>query len=156
MKALICLDFDGVIHSYTSGWRGPRCIPDPPVEGALPFIVKMLDHFKVAIYSSRSHRWFGRLAMQRWLRHHLTALAPVYELTPAWWLDRIQRTAFAEPTWMDEVDIAVSGVISEIMWPTYKPAALVTIDDRALTFNGDWPTLRELADFQPWNKRAPA
>ena len=27
-KPILCLDFDGVLHSYTSGWRGAR-IPDP-------------------------------------------------------------------------------------------------------------------------------
>ena len=39
-KPIICLDFDGVIHSYTSGWKGAAVIPDPPVPGALEFIVE--------------------------------------------------------------------------------------------------------------------
>ncbi len=38
MKPILCLDFDGVIHSYTSGWKGADVIPDPPVEGAMQFI----------------------------------------------------------------------------------------------------------------------
>ena len=36
--AIVCLDFDGVIHSYSSGWKGPREIPDPPVPGAIRWI----------------------------------------------------------------------------------------------------------------------
>lgn len=29
-KPILCLDFDGVIHSYASGWKGADVIPDPP------------------------------------------------------------------------------------------------------------------------------
>ena len=40
------------------------------------------------------------------------------------------------------------------MW-TAKPPAIVSIDDRALTFTGDWkdfPTER-LLSFKPWNRK---
>ena len=37
-KPILCLDFDGVIHSYSSGWKGAAVIPDPPVDGAMRFI----------------------------------------------------------------------------------------------------------------------
>ena len=37
-----------------------------------------------------------------------------------------------------------------------KPPAMVTIDDRALTFDGTWPAIEMLKAFQPWNKRTRA
>ena len=53
---IICVDFDGVLHSYTSGWRGAGNIPDPPVDGALEWLIDAVEGGKVqiAIYSSRS------------------------------------------------------------------------------------------------------
>ena len=50
----ICVDFDGVIHSYTSGWKGIDVIPDPPVEGAIEALHIYCQHFNVNIYSARS------------------------------------------------------------------------------------------------------
>jgi len=40
-----------------------------------------------------------------------------------------------------------------VKWPTEKPPAMVTIDDRAITFTGVWPTIKELKNFKPWNKK---
>lgn len=150
-KPILTLDFDGVIHSYTSGWKGAAVIPDPPVPGALEFIVRALDKFEVNILSSRSHQWGGRRAMKRWLYEHLFSLG-VQQEVPEWLLDRIFTSACMDP-WDHEVDWSVGMIIKEIRWPLFKPASLITIDDRALTFTGQWPELSELMAFKPWNKR---
>lgn len=152
-KPILCLDFDGVLHSYNSGWKGATVIPDPPVPGALEFVVGALDRFTVAILSSRSHQWFGRYAMKRWLRKHLIAAAGKdFSDTPEWWAGRIAETAFADP-WADEVRWAADRVIAEIQWPLHKPPAMVTIDDRAITFSGVWPSIEELLAFKTWNAK---
>ena len=126
-KPILCLDFDGVIHSYESGWKGADKIPDPPVPGALAFIAEAVNHFDVYVFSSRSNQSGGRFAMQAWLRGHMCA---AYQ--------------------GDGHDI-----VDEIKWPDAKPPAMVTIDDRALTFDGTWPAIDTLKAFQPWNKRVP-
>jgi hypothetical protein len=151
MKPILCLDFDGVIHSYSSGWKGARAIPDDPVPGALEFIIGAMDHFEVHIFSSRSNYLFGRRAMKQWLRKHLEHLAWHEEQSA--WMDFIWGRC--ADTWepfhiilREEID----GLIRRIKWPLHKPPALLTIDDRALTFTGKWPTLDEIKSFKPWNK----
>lgn len=70
MKPIISVDFDGVIHSYSSGWKGAHRIPDPPVDGAIKWLYDMFceDRVRVAIFSSRSKSILGRMAMKLWLR----------------------------------------------------------------------------------------
>lgn len=128
---ILCLDFDGVLHSYTSGWKGAKSIPDKPVEGAIEWIRSLLGcpenegigprylDFKVCIYSSRSRYWGGRKAIKKWLiKHGLTKY---------------------------EVEL--------ISFPLMKPAAFLQIDDRAICFTGKFPTSKEMLSFKPWNKK---
>ena len=135
MTKIILLDFDGVIHSYTSGWKGATKIPDPPVDRAIlwleEFIMLYCDppesiaamaprgEFKLCIYSSRSRRWGGRRAMRKWLVKH--------------GLDK--------------------RFLEVISFPIMKPAAFLTIDDRCICFTGWFPTVEQLRDFRPWYQR---
>ena len=126
-KPTLCLDFDGVIHSYSSGWQGADVVADPPVDGALEFLREAIEYFDVQVYSSRSHQDGGIPAMQEWL------------------LNR-----YEERYGDDDV---YHLVFEAIGWPDHKPAAMVTIDDRALTFDGTWPAMHDLKAFKPWNKK---
>lgn len=157
-KPTIVLDFDGVIHSYTSGWKGAKNIPDNSVPGAIKFILMHLKVFDICILSSRSHQWGGRRAMKKWLKKELIAWlnerADKYmNQFPA--LDTTFKLAEfdqgMEP-WDVAVDDWADSVINKIKWPLFKPAALITIDDRAITFNGQWPTTEEINQFKPWYK----
>jgi hypothetical protein len=42
-----------------------------------------------------------------------------------------------------------------LKFPVKKPAAFLTIDDRAICFNGTFPTSAEMMAFKPWYKRPP-
>ena len=72
MKKIICIDFDGVIHSYKSGWQGIDAIPDPPNKGAFEWLESLFDHpdLNPVIYSSRSKDPKGVDAMKDWFANH--------------------------------------------------------------------------------------
>jgi hypothetical protein len=65
-KPILCLDFDGVCHSYTSGWKGAGVIPDRPVDGMWEFLSEAVNVFEVAIFSSRSNQDGGIAGMKDW------------------------------------------------------------------------------------------
>jgi hypothetical protein len=127
-KPILCLDFDGVIHSYTSGWQGADVISDPPVIGTKEFICRASKMFEIHIFSSRSNQDGGLSAMQHYVHDIISS-----------------------PN--EEISDYEIGIIAGIVWDTEKPPAMVTIDDRALTFDGTWPDPEELLKFQPWHKR---
>ena len=116
MKQTIILDFDGVIHSYQSGWKGASVIPDPPTEGAKEAIAKLRETYIVAVVSSRTHQEGGIEAIGKWLELH--------------------------------------GIIVDDI-PNHKPPHIVTVDDRAFRFEGDWNSVIEgiSAASVPWNKK---
>ena len=66
----VCLDFDGVLHSYRSGWRGPEVIPDPPIHGTREAIARLRQHYRVVVYSGRCRSSEGRQAVEQWLARH--------------------------------------------------------------------------------------
>lgn len=131
-KPILCVDFDGVIHSYSSGWKGETVIPDPPVPGALTWLWEATEWWDVQIYSSRSKSEPGLQAMRLWFARQCAE-------------------AF-------DMDHPMNNSPFPLAFASEKPAAFLTIDDRAVCFDGDWSALdpSELVKFKPWNKRVPA
>lgn len=115
-KPTVVLDFDGVIHSYTSGWQGDAgVISDPPVEGIETTIKTLRERYRIVVVSSRCEHPGGVEAVERWLGEH---------------------------------DIEVDAVQSS------KPPAIVYVDDRALTFDGDASALPEkIRNFKTWMQK---
>lgn len=128
-KPTLCIDFDGVIHSYEKGWQH-GIIYGSVVPGFFEWAEKAAKQFKLVIYSSRSKSEEGQMAMLAWLinqRREWRAAGGMHETTDALGLE------FADQ----------------------KPAAWLTIDDRAIHFKGDWsaPELEPdaMRAFKPWN-----
>ena len=68
MARTVVFDFDGVIHSYTSGWKGETNIPDPPVPGIQEALKEIHDAgYEVVVVSTRCKTVLGRMAIENWL-----------------------------------------------------------------------------------------
>lgn len=118
-KPILLVDFDGVIHSYTSGWQGATIVADKLVPGALEFLWNAHHYFDIQIYSSRSQMKGGIAAMKYWLASNYG-------------------------NWK---------LVNQIKFPTEKPPAFLTIDDRCIQFTGTWPDVQDLLKFKPWHKK---
>lgn len=81
-RPTICIDFDGVIHSYKSGWDGAAEPPDPPVPGAAEAIVELRKKYKVIIYSARCHLLGGKEAIETWMAKYGIEVDAVQENKP--------------------------------------------------------------------------
>jgi len=133
-RQMIGLDFDGVLHSYGSGWLGADRIPDPPVAGAVEFLLSRRQEFALVIHSSRCGQPGGMAAIRDWLV--LWGVPPDLVLL-------VHDHRELEAVVWDGGPIVVSAV---------KPPAHLSLDDRAVTFRGTFPTAGELRDFRPWHK----
>lgn len=157
MKRII-VDFDGVLHSYTSGWQGVTTIPDPPVPGAIQWLCEMVPHFTIAVLSSRSHDDGGIPAMQDWLMRHAKRFfieeslgAGTFRVTELW-----RGMGFAPAhgsSFVVACGDAARSLMERLEWPLVKVPALLQIDDRAFCFEGTFPSVKTITEFVPWNKR---
>jgi len=67
----VVFDFDGVIHSYRSGWQGTVVIPDPPVDGVKEVIDELRSSgYEVVVVSTRCYRKGGVEAIKWYLNKH--------------------------------------------------------------------------------------
>lgn len=122
---ILCIDFDGVIHRYSKGWQD-GVIYDGITDGFFEWAIEAAKKFKLAIYSSRSKTPEGVEAMREWLFKQMSG----------------SKAALAAP----EFGLESFAFVHE------KPPAFLTIDDRAICFNGDWSKLdpQILREFKPW------
>lgn len=80
----IAIDFDGVLHSY----RKPidldeqHLILDPPVEGAREWMVEVMRHFNVVVYTARHVSPGGLEAVKEWMKEWVFPNVPVTGTKP--------------------------------------------------------------------------
>jgi hypothetical protein len=142
-RLIICIDFDGVIHKYSNGWQNGE-IYDDIVPGFFPWALVAREHFCIVVYSSRSASQAGIRAMKDWFLK--------------------QWMAFTSSPEGSQVEVPLAWInspngsteFSLFDFSAAKPPAWLTIDDRALCFNGNWAdpnfSVQTMRNFRPWNK----
>jgi hypothetical protein len=81
-RRTVCLDFDGVIHSYQSGWQGETVITDPPIHRVDRAIAQLRKIYRIVVYSARCRTPEGVQAIRDWLARHKIEVDDVCEHKP--------------------------------------------------------------------------
>lgn len=116
----VAVDFDGVIHGYSLGFREDNSIYDPPIPGAFSAIKKLQETYAVIIHSAREPA-----DIAAWLRQHS-------DLKTVWFKD--ERDI---PDLWEDRDV--------VLIARRKMPALAYIDDLGIRFTSWEQALADLA-----------
>ena len=133
----VCVDFDGVLHSYVTAWIAPDVIPDDPVEElgedgeptgrtAIDWLHELVEEFEVVILTTRARPQEvegrgvvdGCMAIMVWLRGY----------------------GYHGP------DLLVTAE---------KVPAIMYVDDRGWRFSSRFPTAKTILRARPWRTGTP-
>lgn len=86
-KKTVAIDFDGVIHKYSEGWKDGE-IYDEPVEGSFEAIHELyVRGYSVAIFSTREpedmREWFGKWHRKKFPKREIVSPNFTKEKPPA-------------------------------------------------------------------------
>ncbi len=123
-KWTLAIDWDGVLHSYTTPFIATHIISDGPVEGSIAWLIEMSKHFALVINSARLD----------------TTESP----------EQNQRVVEAMKEWLLKHDCPPE-VVDELHFHP-KPKALVYVDDRGYRFSGkNFPSKGDIhLHLHPW------
>ena len=126
----ICIDLDGVLHSYTSGWVNERTVADPPEPGAAEFLHWLLDAgAEPILFTTRGNSEIGVRAVMRWLADFRLPPLPVTATKPPY------AVAFID-------DRAIRYVPGSGDWHS--------VQHRLVHLLAEGPRVRDPWDDQPW------
>jgi hypothetical protein len=102
-RPTVCLDFDGVIHAYTTEWAGETTISDPPTHGAGRAIERLRERYRVVVHSPRCRTEEGRTAIEHWLQKHGIAVDEICEHKPPAMVYLDDRAVRFEGDWNEAI-----------------------------------------------------
>jgi len=128
-RRIVAVDFDGVLHHDGHGWRGPAVILGPAIPGAIDWLTGL-----IRAHDDEGKRRFDVRIFSSRCRYP----------------DGIE----AMKVWLRDQGLAL-GDLAELEYSTEKPPAWVTVDDRCFRFEGTYPTVAWLVEFNSWTRRMP-
>jgi hypothetical protein len=145
MAKTIAIDFDGVIHKYSKGWHDGTCY-DEHVEGVFEAIQRLMARgYTVFILSTRNSR-----QIKRWLRDRIMEqdFGDHPHDPQEWTYPKYGFTCEIIPFWVKFWNKqSVLGITKR------KLPAHAYIDDRAVTFQGNWEeTMNQLLYFKTYQQ----
>lgn len=137
MKQTLAIDFDGVIHDRPKSERGCMEVTGDPVPGAMHFLASVVNAFDVVIFSARFRGMDGQEALP---------------IVKEWMIDRMNE--YVEDRYKRGKKVAdIEDIMGKIRYDGQKPIAHVYLDDRAMTFTGQWPTIEKIMKFKTWSEQ---
>jgi hypothetical protein len=160
MSRTVAIDFDGVIHKYSKGWQ-EGIIYDGVVTGAIKAINQLVfDGYSVFIFSTRTPK-----VIKKWLKdNHSNYLLYMSK-------DDFMDQFYPMTKIDDEIIKAEENVNTKLQYKlkcisvfdkfwneknvigitNRKLPAACYVDDRSLTFKGDWiTTLNDIESFKTY------
>jgi len=160
-KPTLCIDFDGVIHDYRYGWDGGSIRGDV-TPGFFEWAIQASKLFTLAVYSTRSKDAEQVSKMTNWLSHQAYKAMPPGKVMYGDCDDAGQLfglTAKCRRMWFSYAESTSDPAFIDDRMEFYlvaeKPVAFLTIDDRAIQFNGSWSDAmigpEQIKAYKPWN-----
>lgn len=130
---IIAVDFDGVIHSFTTPWTNVLEINDPIVPGAAEWLTMLTKYYKVILHTCR-------LSWKPGEEYHEDVLIS----------DRIIKIK----QFLASNNVSMT-VIEKLEFHTTpgKPYANIYVDDHGYRFTGEFPSNETLDELKPWNRQ---
>lgn len=141
----IAIDFDEVIHKYSKGWQDGKCY-DVHVDGVFEAIQELMKEYTVFVFSTRSPK-----QIKRWLQERIMEQEfgdNPYDPIEWVWPKYGYKCQIIRPWTKFWNKKNVLGITKR------KLPAMCYIDDRALSFKGEWNrTLTDVKNFKTYMDR---
>lgn len=128
-RRIVAVDYDGVLHHDGHGWKGPAVIIGPAIPGAIDWLSGLL----------RARDDDGKLLLDVRIFSSRCRYPEGIEAMKAWLV--------AQGLSLED--------LAELHFAVEKPPAWVTVDDRCFRFEGTYPTVAWLLEFNSWTRRMP-